>query len=58
MNDERKVKIMSDIINFYENLLKDEDVKANNSFDYTLGYLIRKNYGKEIIELEKENDDD
>lgn len=48
MEEKQMLNIMSDIIGIYNNLLNDEDVLTNDSFDYTLGYLIRKNYDKEL----------
>ena len=50
MTDKRKLEIMNNILYIYRDCLASEEITENNSFDYHLGFFIRKQYGDEIYE--------
>lgn len=57
MTDERKLEIMNNILYIYRDCLaSSEEITGDNSFDYNLGYFIRKQYGNEIYKDIQEKD--
>lgn len=56
MSDERKLEIMNNILYIYRDCLASELITGNDSFDYHLGFFIRKQYGNEIYADIQEKD--